>query len=303
MFSSLIRSITNWCSHIVKPLRALFTRSTIDETALSELRILLIAADIDYRTTDHIILTVRDRMKNYPQGTGSDLRRELHRVIVETIDRPPVSTTTTPTARVILLVGVNGSGKTTTAAKLAYAAQQQGKRPLLVAADTFRAAATDQLVQWGNTLRIPVIQGGIGQDPASVVFKGCESFRTGLYDLMIIDTAGRLQTKSHLMSELTKVRTVLTKQIPQEVVETFLSIDSMLGQNSLQQARIFHESTPLAGIILTKMDGSGKGGVILAVSNQLGIPVRYITTGESIDALEYFNPHSFASAMLGMDHS
>ena len=197
-----------------------------------------------------------------------------------------------------MLVGINGSGKTTLAAKLAYHAKSKGKKVLLVAADTFRAAAQEQLGLWAQKLNADIELGKQGQDPASVVFAGCQRYKQQGYDTLIIDTAGRLQTKTNLMKELEKIKRVIGQQVPNQTINTILTVDSMLGQNSLEQARIFHESTKLDAIALTKMDGTGKGGIVFAIADELGIPVAYITYGEAIEHLKIFDADEYVQNLI-----
>ena len=195
-------------------------------------------------------------------------------------------------------MGINGSGKTTFAGKLAYDLHKQGKKVLLVAADTFRAAAPEQLKQWAIRTGASIINGKEGQDPASVVFTGCEQFKSQGFDALIIDTAGRLQTKTNLMKELEKIHKIISRQLPNYTPCTLLTIDAMLGQNSFEQATLFNESTQLDGIVLTKMDGTGKGGIVFAITQQLGIPVAYIAYGEQPEQLKLFNAQEYVQELL-----
>ena len=220
---------------------------------------------------------------------------------------------------IILLVGVNGSGKTTLAAKLAYQAKREnpstpfdcaqdrlrqssglgtGKKVLLVAADTFRAAAQEQLAGWAHKLGVDIVTGSQNQDPASVVFAGCKKFKDENYQTLIIDTAGRLQTKTNLMKELEKIKRIITQQLPNLPVTTLLTIDAMIGQNSLEQARIFHESTSVSGLALTKMDGTGKGGIIFTIAAELNLPILLVSFGESPEQLKYFDAQEYVQALL-----
>ena len=196
------------------------------------------------------------------------------------------------------MVGINGSGKTTFAGKLAHKYAQESKKVLLVAADTFRAAAPEQLQEWSDTVGVDMVRGTQNQDPASVVCSGCEKFKTDQYDILIIDTAGRLHTKTNLMNELTKINRVITKQLPDKTVNTLLTIDSMLGQNSFEQAKLFHESTDLSGLVLTKMDGTGKGGIVFAITDELAIPIWYITFGEQLNQLKLFDKNEYVDNLL-----
>ncbi|MBT6528914.1 signal recognition particle-docking protein FtsY, partial [bacterium] len=200
--------------------------------------------------------------------------------------------------RVFLLVGVNGSGKTTLAAKLAHRLQKEGKSVMLVAADTFRAAAQDQLEVWGTRLNVPVVRGIDGQDPASVVFQGCKEAKENNIDAVIVDTAGRLQTRVNLMKELEKINKVIERHFPNELICTLLTVDAMLGQNSLEQARLFQESTQLDGIVLTKMDGTGKGGIAFAIAHTLKISVQAISFGETVEDLRQFDAQAFVQELV-----
>ena len=201
--------------------------------------------------------------------------------------------------KVYVMVGINGSGKTTFAAKLANKFKQKGHKVLLVAADTFRAAATEQLEAWATKIGVDIVTGSAEQDPASVVFKGCEKCKQEGYDKIIIDTAGRLQTKVNLMKELEKIKKIIKRHFPDENINTLLTIDSMLGQNSLEQAKVFQESTDVNGIILTKMDGTAKGGIVFAISQELNIPIAYISFGEQLDQFKTFDAKEYVSELLG----
>lgn len=277
---------------------SLFLRTSIDENTLQELERLLIGADVGVTSTRTITSNLKKKVQNGLIAQGQDLYAALtieleHLLAAKTFTAP----TTTPS--LFLLVGVNGSGKTTFAAKLASEQVNAGKKVLLVAADTFRAAAVEQLTAWGQTLGIGVERGTENQDPASVVFQACERFKREGFDTLIVDTAGRLQTKTNLMKELEKIKRTLTRHFPDTQINTLLVIDSMLGQNSLEQARLFHESTQVNGIVLTKMDGTGKGGIVFAIVQELGIPVAYISFGEQADQCTPFNAHAYVEQLLG----
>ena len=194
---------------------------------------------------------------------------------------------------IFLLLGINGSGKTTFVGKFAHLLTQQKKRVLLVAGDTFRAAATQQLQEWGTRVGVEVFVGKENQDPASVIFDASKKFREEKFDHLIIDTAGRLQTKVNLMQELQKMRRIIDKQLPTAEISTWLTVDAMLGQNSLTQAQIFHEATNLNGIVLTKLDGSGKGGIVFSIVTLLGIPITYVTFGEQLDQVKRFDAQEY----------
>lgn len=266
-----------------------FTGTQIDAATLIEIEKTLLESDVGIQAT-RVIIEQLKRESHSHQTASHALKSILtHQLTKQTYTLNP---------NVYLLVGINGSGKTTTAAKLAYREQHAGKKVLLVAGDTFRAAATEQLAQWAQKLTIPLVMGTENQDPASVVYAGCERYKSEGFDTLIIDTAGRLQTKTNLMKELEKIRRIITKQLPNACIATLLTIDSMLGQNSLIQARLFHESTPLDGIILTKADGTGKGGVLFAITQELSLPIAFITAGEHINALAPFNADEFVTSLL-----
>jgi len=197
-----------------------------------------------------------------------------------------------------MLVGINGSGKTTCASKLAAHYKGQGKRVLLVAADTFRAAAVEQLAEWADKTNIAIYTGTAAQDPAAVVYGGCEKFEKENYDVIIVDTAGRLQTKVNLMNELSKIRRIIDKKLPGEKMQILLTIDGMIGQNSFEQARLFKECTSVDGIILTKMDGTGKGGIVFAIASELAIPIKYITFGENLTSIKEFDAENYVDELL-----
>lgn len=293
MFTFFKEKFTKVYAQFSSKVQELLGRSSVDQATLQELSRLLISADTGLTTTKIIIDTLERELKAGKLTSGEDVKKTLEIQLNSLLITPPP---TNPT--IILLVGINGSGKTTSAAKLAYRYQQQGKKVLLVAADTFRAAAVEQLTRWSNQLNIPLFAGSLNQDPASVVFEGCKKFAQGNFDHLIIDTAGRLQTKKQLMQELEKIKRTITKQLPLYSLETLLVIDAMLGQNSLQQAKIFHEATQLDGIILTKLDGTGKGGVVFAIAQELKIPVLYISAGEKISQIEPFEAPSYISGLL-----
>jgi len=198
-----------------------------------------------------------------------------------------------------MLAGINGSGKTTFAGKFANKLISDGKKPLLVAGDTFRAAATQQLLEWGKRVGVEVFVGKDNQDPASVIFDACSKFSSENYDHLVIDTAGRVQTKINLMNELKKMRSIINKKLPGEDINTWLTIDSMLGQNSFTQAKVFHEATSINGLILTKMDGTGKGGIVFSITKELGLPILYVTFGEKLEDLKSFNPKEYIANLLG----
>lgn len=273
-------------------------RKVIDEALLEELEELLITADLGVDTTLQLIQGIRGRVKRRELGDVERLKAALHEEMAALLQSPP------PPERaaqpwVVLLVGVNGVGKTTTIAKLAHQDRQRGLTPLLIAADTFRAAAVEQLEIWGQRAGAQVIKQKHGADPAAVVFDGLAAAQARGVDTVYIDTAGRLQTKVNLMEELKKIHRTAARKLSGAPHEIFLVLDATTGQNALSQARLFHEAVGLTGIILTKMDGTAKGGVALAVAHETGIPLRYLGVGEGMDDLRPFDAEAFVAAILG----
>lgn len=298
MFSFIKNTLSSLYSQFSSKLSKLFLTPQLDSNTLKELEQILIQSDMGSKTTHAII----DNLKNqYAAGTlqkGTDLQDALKTHLLNLLSTPK---TFNYDARIILMVGINGSGKTTFTSKLAHHYAQQGKKVLLVAADTFRAAATEQLNAWAQRTNTQIVTGTQGQDPASVVFLGCERFKKEQFDIIIIDTAGRLQTKTNLMRELEKIKKIITKQLPDVPMATLLTVDAMLGQNSREQAKIFHESTQLDGIVLTKMDGTAKGGTVFAIAHEFGIPIAYISFGEQMDQCKKFNAQEFVLGLLSKE--
>lgn len=294
MFSFIKSALQKVYNQFTSKIGALFTNKTIDEQTLKELELILIAADTGVKTTRLIISDLRTAIKNGTIKQGDDLKTALEALLLKLLEQQSFKTD----CSVYMLVGINGSGKTTFASKLAYHLKQQNKKVLLVAADTFRAAAPEQLTRWAEKIGVSIALGKENQDPASVVFAGCEQFKKEQFDAIIIDTAGRLQTKVNLMKELEKVRKVITRILPDQSVCTLLTVDAMLGQNSLEQAKLFHESTHLNGIVLTKMDGTGKGGIVFGISQELNIPIAYISYGEQMDQLKKFDAQEYVHELI-----
>ena len=257
---------------------------------------MLIQADTGVKTTNFIIQDLKKQLQQGSLEHGESLKHSLGVILKGILTKNALPQTP---ASINLLVGINGSGKTTFASKLAHQYRRQGKRVLMVAADTFRAAAAQQLAQWAKITNTTIIQGSPGQDPASVVFAGCEKFKNEKFDVLIIDTAGRLQTKLNLMRELTKIKRIITRIVPDQSTCTLLTIDSMLGQNSFEQAKLFKESTDVNGIVLTKMDGTGKGGIVFGIAKELEVPIAYVTFGEKPEQIKEFNAQEYVSELLG----
>ena len=274
-------------------------RKTIDADLLEELEYTLISADIGVSTTTEILERIRERVDRKLVGDSSELRgliREYLLEILQTNDRPLAYVENPPA--VIMLVGVNGAGKTTTIGKLAAHLKGEGRSVLLCAADTFRAAAIEQLEVWGERTGIQVIRQNTGSDPSAVMFDALSAAKARQTDYVIIDTAGRLQTKTNLMAELEKMRRTASRIIPDAPHEVLLVLDATTGQNGLEQARRFTESSGVTGIVLTKLDGTAKGGVVVAIARELGLPIRFIGVGEKIDDLLPFDPERFIDSLF-----
>jgi fused signal recognition particle receptor len=284
----------------VARLGQIFTgRKEIDPGLVEEMEKVLLTADIGVRTSQKLLEDIKrslgKRELGNPEAIWSFLRQRCRDIL--SFEAPPVNL---DAARpfVILVIGVNGSGKTTTIGKLAAQLKGQGKSVLMAAGDTFRAAATEQLEVWGKRVDVPVVRGKEGADPSSVIFEGVKRGQAEGTDVVIADTAGRLHTKTELMQELQKVRRVVGKAAEGAPHETWLVIDATSGQNAIAQAQIFTQAMSVTGIVLTKLDGTAKGGVILGIADQLGIPVRYIGVGERVEDLREFDPEEFVEALF-----
>ena len=274
---------------------SLFLRNQLDEQFINELSNLLLVADVGVKTTERLIAQLRLHIANKTIENGEQLRAQLEQML-QTILEAPGKPAALPA--VTLMVGINGSGKTTFVGKLAYRLHTQGKKVLLIAGDTFRAAATQQLAEWGARSGVEVFIGRENQDPAAVIFDGCSRFKEGGFDHVIIDTAGRLQTKANLMRELEKMRKIVDRQLPDVPVATLLTVDAMLGQNSLRQAEVFHEATTLDGIVVTKLDGTGKGGIVFSIIDQFKVPIVFVAFGEGIEDMSDFNARDYVHDLL-----
>ncbi len=299
--SALVPGLERTRSSWVKRLGQLFAgKREIDPALLEEIEKVLLTADIGVRTSQKLLAEIRESLDKKsikdPSAVWAFLRRRSAEIL--TLDAPPVDFRAA-SPFVLLVIGVNGSGKTTTIGKLASKLKSQGKSVLLAAGDTFRAAAVEQLEIWATKVGAPVVRGKEGGDPSSVIFDGVKKARTDGIDVVIADTAGRLHTKSNLMEELQKVRRVTGKAMEGAPHETWLVIDSTNGQNAIAQAQEFTKGMSVTGIVLTKLDGTAKGGVILGIADQLGIPVRFIGVGERVDDLREFDAEDFVEALFG----
>jgi fused signal recognition particle receptor len=276
-------------------------RKTIDADLLEELETLLLTADVGVEATSRIIDDLTSRVKRKELADPQVLTEVLKGQLLDILERSQTPKAAAPASvpRVILMVGINGAGKTTTIGKLARLFQDQGQAVMLAAGDTFRAAAVEQLQVWGERNHIPVISQHTGADSASVVFDALQAARSRNIDVLIADTAGRLHTKTNLMDELAKIARVMKKIDPAAPHEVFLVVDAGTGQNALNQAIQFHQTVGLTGLVLTKLDGTAKGGIVFAIAERLGVPIRYIGVGEAIEDLRPFEPREFVDALFG----
>jgi len=258
-----------------------------------------VAADVGIAAATALMGAVQNMVRQSGEADADSVRAVLKRTMIERLRIDGKAAPALNSPHVILLVGVNGVGKTATAGKLAGLYGRQGKRVVLVAADTFRAAAGEQLELWGRRVGAEVVRHQAGGDPAAVAYDGVAAAQARKADVALVDTAGRLHTKSNLMDELRKVKRTLGKAMPGAPHDVWLILDATVGQNGLAQARQFHEALGVTGVILTKLDGTAKGGIVLAVTGELGLPVRYIGVGEGVEDLQAFEPEAFVDALLG----
>jgi fused signal recognition particle receptor len=271
----------------------------VDESTLEELEMSLIASDIGVTTSAEIIARLSDRAKRQGIRDGAELKQLLKQHLREILDehqRPPVIVATPP--EVIMMVGVNGTGKTTTSGKLAAYYRAQAKTVLMCAADTFRAAAIEQLEVWGERSGVEIVRTKQGGDPSAVLFDALQAAKSRHNDVLIVDTAGRLHTKNSLMAELDKMRRIAQRLIPDAPHEVLLVMDATTGQNGLQQARLFTDSAGVTGIVLTKLDGTAKGGIAVAIARELKLPVRFVGVGEKLEDLLPFDSNAFVDSLL-----
>ena len=273
----------------------------ISESFYDELEETLIQADLGVPTTETVIARLRERARTDAR-TPEALRQALVEILTAALGEP-AALTLAPAPAVVLVLGVNGAGKTTTIGKLAARLKRDGHKVLLVAADTFRAAAIDQLGVWATRVGVDVVRHQPGADPAAVVYDAAQAARARHADVLIVDTAGRLHTKTNLMAELAKVDRVVRRELPGAPVETLLILDATTGQNGIAQARQFKAALPVTGIVLTKLDGTARGGVVVAIARELGLPVKLIGFGEGVDDLQPFDPRTFAAALFAAGES
>jgi len=272
----------------------------IDRNTLDDLEATLIGADLGTTTTHEVLEKLRERADRKQIADGAELKRLLKEELLAILNATPPKAAKAAQGEpeVVLVVGVNGTGKTTTIGKLAHALRAEGKSVLLAAADTFRAAAIEQLEVWGQRTGVEIIKTKPGGDPSAVLFDAMSAAKSRGTDYLIVDTAGRLHNKAHLMQELEKMRRTAQRVIPGAPHETLLVMDATTGQNGLQQARLFTEAAGVTGIVLTKLDGTAKGGVVVAISRELGLPVRYVGVGEKIGDLLPFDAQAFVNGLF-----
>ena len=287
--------------------KAIAGKSSVDTEVLDSLEEALVSADVGIDTTVKIIGRIEERVKRDKYLNTTELNKLLQEEIEELlVDAnqavyPDFADPAGKKPYVMLVVGVNGVGKTTTIGKLAYNFKKAGKSVMLGAADTFRAAAVDQLSIWGDRVGVPVVKQGMGADPGAVAFDTVQSGVAKDIDIVIVDTAGRLHNKAHLMEELSKIKRVIKKVIPDAPHEVLLVLDGSTGQNALEQARQFTAATEVTSLAITKLDGTAKGGVVLAIANQFRIPVRFIGVGEKMEDLLIFNKHEFVDSLFSLE--
>ena len=272
----------------------------VDESLLEELEEIMICADMGTNTTEKVIEELRDRIKTENIKNADDVKTALCDILVKQIgEGEELNLSTTPS--VILVIGVNGVGKTTSIGKIANNLRKEGKKVIVAAADTFRAAAIDQLAVWCDRAGVELIRQNEGADPASVVYDAIAAANKQRADVLIIDTAGRLHNKSNLMNELAKINRIITRELPDAARETLLVLDSTTGQNAVIQAKKFKETADITGLILTKLDGTAKGGAVFSIKDEIDIPVKFIGVGEKIDDMQPFDAKMFVDALMQED--
>ncbi len=303
MFKTLKAGIAKTRNQLMGRLGRLVTRrEPLDTASLESLEAALLQADVGVAASERLVSAVKQQAARRPGvPLGEMLKGEMCELLTASATRDPILNAT-DSPYVVLVVGVNGAGKTTTIAKLGHYYQGQGKRVIFAAGDTFRAAAVDQLKRWGERLNIPVIAQGAGADAASVIYDAYSAAKSRAVEVLIADTAGRLHTQSGLMNELSKIRRVLAKQSPHAPQETMLILDGTLGQNSLNQAQQFRDAAAIDSVVLTKLDGTAKGGILFAITASLALPIRFIGIGEQCEDLRVFVPAEFVAALLSTEH-
>ena len=271
---------------------------TIDDEFYDELEDSLIMADLGAMVAHDAVKKLRDVVYQKSIQRGDDVKQALRDILIEKLNVGDTALDLSTKPSVVLVIGVNGVGKTTSIGKIAHRLKGEGKRVLLCAADTFRAAAADQLEIWANRAECEIVRSVEGADPGAVLFDSLAAAKARGVDVVLCDTAGRLHNKVNLMNELSKLRKIIDRELPDAAKETLLVLDATTGQNGLQQAKVFRETAGLTGIILTKLDGTAKGGICVAIAQELGVPVKYVGLGEGIDDLQPFNAEEYVKALI-----
>jgi len=295
---SLKEGLTKTRKNLAEHLGTLVLGEKIDESFLEDLEEALIASDVGAGAAAVVLKDLKERFKRNELSSPGQVTERLKQILVEILATRTAAFSLDASPSVVLVVGVNGTGKTTTIGKLASRLQGEGKKVMLAAGDTFRAAASEQLSIWGDRSGIPVIKHKEGADPSAVVFDAVTAAKARAVDVLLVDTAGRLHTKSNLMEELKKVKRIVSRELPGAPHETLLVLDGNTGQNALVQAKMFHEAIGVTGIVITKLDGTSKGGIVFAINKELAIPVKFIGIGEAIEDLRSFDPKEFVDALL-----
>lgn len=298
-FDKLKNGLTKTRESIAKQVNNVFSVFVkVDDELFENLEEALIMADIGVETSTYIIEKLRDNVKHKHITDGNLVKEELKSIISEILSALDTTVNTSTTPSVILVIGVNGVGKTTSIGKIASHYKSMGKKVLLAAADTFRAAAIDQLDIWAQRSGCDIIKHQENSDPAAVVFDACTAAKARGADILICDTAGRLHNKKNLMAELAKINRVIKRELPDSARETLLVLDATTGQNAVSQAKLFSEAADITGIILTKLDGTAKGGIVISIAKEQNVPVKFVGVGEGIDDLQEFNSDDFAKAIF-----
>ena len=297
-FDKLKKGLEKTKNAIIKPFSNLFKMlRSVDEDLLEELEEILVCADVGAVTTDEILTSLREQIKENKIKDSEEVKTALKDIMLEMIGEGG-EITFSKEMTVILVIGVNGVGKTTSIGKISASLKRQGKKVVVAAADTFRAAAIDQLAVWTDRAGVELIKHTEGSDPAAVVFDAINAAKKRNADVLIVDTAGRLHNKKNLMNELAKIDRVITRELPNANRETLLVLDSTTGQNAVNQAKEFKNAADITGIVLTKLDGTAKGGIVFSIKKELNIPVKFIGVGEKIDDMEKFDAKEFIDALF-----
>ena len=299
-FTRLKEGLTKTKDEMVSKIEdVIFQRPAIDEDMLEELEEALILSDIGMDTTEKIIAQLRSDIKTEKLDTPEAVKAQIEKIISDLITKEEGMKLSDQYPLVILMIGVNGAGKTTSMGKIAHMLKDQGRSVMFAAGDTFRAAAIEQLEIWGERAGVPVIKHQEGADPSAVIYDAIQAAKARDIDVLICDTAGRLQNKRNLMNELEKMNKVIEREYPEASKETLLVLDAATGKNAISQAKEFGETAALTGIVLTKLDGTAKGGIVITLADQFDVPVKFIGVGEGMDDLQEFDPEAFAEALFG----